>query len=91
MGRETVLFKTEEKKTAGEISQTLRLIADRIDAGAMTLSQGENEVTVEFPSTMEIQLKVEEEQGTRLKKKFEVELEWIPGTDGSEQGSTQIS
>lgn len=57
----------------------------------MTLSQGENEVTVEFPSTMEIQLKVEEEQGTRLKKKFEVELEWIPGTDGSEQGSIQIS
>ena len=91
MGRETVLFKTEEKKTAGEISRTLRLIADKIDAGAMTLSQGENEVRVMFPPFMEIQLKVEEEQGNRLKKKFEIELEWIPGTDGSEGGSTQIS
>lgn len=91
MGRETVLFKTEEKKTAKEISETLRLIADKIDAGAMTLSHGAEEVTVIFPGTMEIQLKVEEEQGRRLKKKFEVELEWIPGSEGTEGGSTQIS
>ncbi len=35
--------------------------------------------------------KTEEEQGNRLKKNFEVELEWIPGTDGSVGGSTQIS
>lgn len=91
MGRETVLFKTEEKKTAKEISETLRLIADKIDAGAMTLSQGADEVTVNFPASMEIQLKVEEEQGRRLKKKFEVELEWIPGAEASEEGSTQIS
>lgn len=91
MGRETVLFKTEEKKTAKEISQTLRLIADKIDAGAMTLSQGKETVTVTFPATMEIQLKVEEEEGKRLKKKFEVELEWIPGAEGPDGGSTQIS
>lgn len=91
MGQETVLFKTEEKKTAKEISQTLRLIADKIDTGTMTLSQGEDKVTVNFPASMEIQLKVEEEQGKRLKKKFEVELEWIPGMDGSGGGSTQIS
>lgn len=91
MGHETVLFKTKEKKTATEISRTLRLIADRIDAGAMTLSQGESEVSVMFPSFMEIQLKVEEEQGKRLKKKFEVELEWIPGEEAPEKGSTQIS
>jgi amphi-Trp domain-containing protein len=91
MGRETILFKTEEKKTAGEISEMLRLIADRIDAGTMTLSQGADEVTVIFPASMEIQLKVEEEQGTRLKKKFEVELEWIPGSNGSGGGSTQIA
>lgn len=91
MGRETVLFKTEEKKSAKEISETLRLIADKIDAGTMTLSQGGDEVTVTFPATMEIQLKVEEEAGTRLKKKFEVELEWIPGAEDSGGGSTQIS
>jgi amphi-Trp domain-containing protein len=91
MGRETVLFKTEEKKSAREISETLRLIADKIDAGTMTLSQGGDEVTVIFPATMEIQLKVEEEEGKRLKKKFEVELEWIPGAEGSGGGSTQIS
>jgi amphi-Trp domain-containing protein len=91
MGRETVLFKTEEKKSAKEISQTLRLIADKIEEGTMTLSQGQDEVTVTFPAFMEIQLKVEEEEGKRLKKKFEVELEWIPGAAGAGGGSTQIS
>jgi amphi-Trp domain-containing protein len=91
MGRETILFKTEEKKTAKEISGTLRLIADKIDVGTMTLSQGAEEVTITFPASMAIQLKVEEEQGKRLKKKFEVELEWIPGADESGGGSTQIS
>lgn len=91
MGRETVLFKTEEKKSAKEISQTLRLIADKIEEGSMTLSQGQDEVTVTFPAFMEIQLKVEEEEGKGLKKKFEVELEWIPGAAGAGGGSTQIS
>ncbi|MEE4364141.1 MAG: amphi-Trp domain-containing protein [Desulfotignum sp.] len=90
MGKETILFKTEENKSAKEISDTLRLIADKIDAGTITLEQGGNEVTVTFPATMEIQLKVEEEQGSRVKKKFEVELEWTPG-DGDSQGSTRIS
>ncbi len=91
MGRETTLFKTQEKKSAGEISGTLRLIADRIDAGTMTLRQGGNEVTLDFPATMEIQLKVEEEAGKRLKKKFEMELEWIPGEEGFKTGATEIS
>jgi hypothetical protein len=34
---------------------------------------------------------VEEAQGRRLKKKFEVELEWIPGAEDAEGGSTRIS
>ncbi len=39
---------------------------------------------------MQMQLKVEEEQGARLKKKVEVEPEWIPG-EGASQGSIRIS
>ncbi len=89
MGREIVLFKSEEKKSAKEISDTLRLIADKIDAGAMTLKQGEQEIPVEFPGQMVFELKVEEEHGRRLKKSFEIELEWVPGDDTG-AGSTTI-
>ena len=79
MGREIVLFKSEEKKTGSEISELLRRIADKIDSGSLTLKQGSEEVVVAFPDQMVLELKVEEEQGRKLKKSFEIELEWIPG------------
>jgi len=79
MGIETILFKSEEKKSAREIADILRQIADKIDSGSMTLLQGDNKVELDFPANMTLEMKVEEEQGRKLKKSFEIELEWIPG------------
>ncbi len=85
MGRETVLFKSEEKKTSSDIANTLRQIADKIDDGTMILKQGTEEITLEFPKKMVLELKIEEEQGKkRLKKSFEIELEWIMGEEQSD-------
>ena len=81
MGRETVLFKSEEKKGSSDIANALRQIADKIDTGTMTLQQGSEEITIEFPKSMVLELKIEEEQGKRLKKSFEIELEWIIGDE----------
>ena len=81
MGIETVLFKSEEKKTSIDIANVLRHIADKIDTGTMTLKQGSDEITIEFPKDMVLELKVEEEQGKRMKKSFEIELEWMVGDD----------
>jgi amphi-Trp domain-containing protein len=88
MGIETVLFKSEEKKSANEIADALRLIADKIDAGSMTLQQGGEEVVVDFPPSMVLEMKVEEEQGRKLKKSFEIELEWVPGEEEQGGGAT---
>jgi amphi-Trp domain-containing protein len=79
MGIETVLFKSEEKKSAKEIADILRQIADKIESGSMTLMQSGNETILDFPQSMILEMKVEEEQGRKLKKSFEIELEWIPG------------
>lgn len=81
MGKETILFKSEEKKTSREIAKTLRQIADKIDDGTMMLKKGSEKINVEFPSNMVLELKFEEEQGRRLKKSFEIELEWIIGEE----------
>ena len=88
MGIETVLFKSEEKKSANEIADALRLIADKIDAGSMTLQQGGEEVVVDFPPSMVLEMKVEDEQGRKLKKSFEIELEWVPGEEEQGGGAT---
>ncbi len=85
MGRETVLFKSEEKKASSDIANTLRQIADKIDDGTMILKQGSEEITLEFPKNMVLELKIEEEQGKeRLKRSFEIELEWIMGEEQSD-------
>ena len=82
MGRETVLFKSEEKKASSDIANILRQIADKIDDGSMILKQGSEEITLDFPKNMVLELKIEEEQGKkRLKKSFEIELEWIIGEE----------
>ena len=81
MGIETVLFKSEEKKSSSDVAIALRQIADKIDDGSMILKKGSEEITIAFPKNMVLELKVEEEQGKRLKKSFEIELEWIIGED----------
>lgn len=89
MGIETVLFKSEEKKSSKEIAEILRQIAEKIDSGTITLQQGTDEIIVEFPDNMTLELKVEEEQGKKLKKSFEIELEWVPGEE-QQHSSTRI-
>ena len=84
MGRETVLFKSEEKKAAGDIANTLRQIADKIDDGTMILKQGHEEIKLEFPKSMVLELKIEEEQGKRQKRSFEIELEWVIGEESAD-------
>jgi amphi-Trp domain-containing protein len=87
MGKETVLFKSEEKKSSIDVANTLRQIADKIDDGTIILKQDSEEITLEFPKNMVLELKIEEEQGKKkLKKSFEIELEWVIGeeqTDGA--------
>ena len=87
MGIETVLFKSEEKKSAKEIADILRQIANKIESGSMTLMQSGKETILDFPRSMILEMKVEEEQGRKLKKSFEIELEWIPG-EAQEGGAT---
>ena len=86
MVKETVLFKSEEKKSSGEIADALRKIADKIDGGTMTLKKGPDEIKLEFPPNMVFELKIEEESGRKHKRSFEIEMEWIIGeeqTDGA--------
>ena len=87
MGIETVLFKSEEKKSSSDVAAALRQIADKIDDGTMMLKKGSEEITIEFPKNMILELKIEEEQGKELKKSFEIELEWIVG-DEQDDGAT---
>jgi len=90
MGREIILFKSEERKTSGEVAAVLREIADKLEQRQMTLKQAANEITLDFPENLVLELKVEEEEeeGRKVKRSLEIELEWVPGEESS--GRTSI-
>ncbi|MEA2115966.1 MAG: amphi-Trp domain-containing protein [Thermodesulfobacteriota bacterium] len=88
MGRETVLFKTEEKMTRSAAADLMRRMADKIDSGKVILQQGKNKkVNLKIPGQVELQIKAEKEVGKRrTKKKLELEIEWLVGAD-KDQGT----
>jgi len=91
MGREKVLFKTEEKKDVHSVAVFLRELADKLDQQKVVITRGKESVKLKVPATVELEIKVEEEIGKRKKKKkLELEIEWVVGGD-KEKGSGSVT
>ena len=89
MGKEVVLFKTEEPKSVGDTAALLRQLADKLEEGTILLRGGGQEVTLNIPANITLEIKVEEEtKKTNVKKSLEIEIEWYPGGDGESAGVT---
>ncbi|MCB2184371.1 MAG: amphi-Trp domain-containing protein [Desulfobulbaceae bacterium] len=88
MGRQTVLFKSEEKKNRNEAAVFLRQIADKVETGNLSLQLGNESVNLDFPQNLTLEIKAEEDTGRKTKRSLEIELEWIVGDHG--QGSMVI-
>lgn len=84
MGRETILFKSEEKKDIRSVSAFLRELADKLDKQKVILKQGDKAVKLKIPNIVELEVKAEKEVGKRkTKKKLEIEIEWTVGKDSA--------
>ncbi|HLS30157.1 MAG TPA: amphi-Trp domain-containing protein [Flavobacteriaceae bacterium] len=91
MGKEIVLIKNEEKMSRQEAVKFLRTIADKLDEGKITLSQGNKEVELNIPERVEVEIKAEKEiKKRKTTKKLEVEVEWLVGGSDGESGSLEI-
>lgn len=83
MGKEQVLFKSEEKMSAKQAAKLLRTIADKIEKGTVVLARGDKETILEVPGRVEVELKAEKETGRKkTTKKLEIEIEWRVGDPG---------
>ena len=84
MGKETVLFKSEEHQDRQAVAEFLRDLADRVADGRVNLRQGEQEVSLEIPYQVVLELKAEvEDKGRTKKRSLEVEIEWTDGGQAS--------
>ena len=90
MGRETVLFKSEEKKNRQEVSDFLHRLADKIGDGQVVLRQGADDITLELPTGITLEIKVEDEVKKRkgIQHSLEIELKWFDNDKGS--GSLEL-
>lgn len=87
---EKVLFKSEEKKSTAEAAQFLRMLADKLETGTVTLKQGAEELNLDIPGNLVLEVKAEEETKAKgVKMSLEVELEWVPG--GEETGGVELA
>jgi amphi-Trp domain-containing protein len=80
MGKETVLFSSEERTDIQKAAAFLRQLADKIAGRQVIFRQGENELVLIQPDHLILELKVEEElKSGREKRTLEIEFEWVEG------------
>ena len=92
MGRETVLFKSEERKDLQSVCGLLRDLTYKIEQGKVVLRQGDNQVVLHIPETVVLEVKAEEEEGKNgTKKKLEIEIEWRVGGNERTGGNSSLS
>ena len=93
MGKETVLFRYEEKMSSAEAAHLVRKVADKIETGEIVLEQGKKKVNLAIPSRVEVQVKAEKEVGRKkTTMKLELEIEWpLGGVKGEEATVMKIS
>jgi amphi-Trp domain-containing protein len=82
VGKEIVLFKSEERKDLASVVAFLHQLADKLAENQVVLRQGSTEIVVDIPNNVILELKVEEEDKKgKLKRTFEIEIEWIEGDE----------
>ncbi len=83
MGKETKLFKSEERKTRSEVSAFLHQLADKLAEGQVVLRQGQDEIVLQLPHSLILEIQVEDENKKRkgIQHSLEVEIKWFDNDD----------
>jgi len=67
------------------VAAFLRELADKVAEGRVVLISGAEELALELPQSVVLEIKAEEEaKKNKIKRSLEVEIEWIPGDQGGE-------
>jgi amphi-Trp domain-containing protein len=84
MGKETRLFKSEERKSRSDASEFLHQLADRISTGQVLLNPGQEALTLQLPQSVILEVQVEDEdKGSKgIQHSLEVEIKWFDDEQG---------
>ena len=92
MGKEVRLFKSEERKNRSEVSAFLHQLADKLNEGQVILRQGKEELVLNLPHNLILEIQVEDEDKKRkgIQHSLEVEIKWFDGDDGGKGGVLEL-
>lgn len=84
MGRETRLFKSQERKSRADVVNFLHQLADKISIGSVVLSQGTEDLKLQLPENLILEVQVEDEdKGIKgIQHSLEVEIKWFDNDQG---------
>ncbi len=79
MGKEITLFKSEEMKARAEVSAFLQMLAAKLNAGQVVLRAGEEELTLEIPHrvVLEVQAEDEDKKAKGIQHSLEITIKWF--------------
>ena len=79
MGKETRLFKSEERMSRPDVSAFLHQLADKLSDGKVVLKQGSEEIALDLPHNLILEIQVEDEDKKRkgVQHSLELEIKWF--------------
>lgn len=82
MGKEVVLFQSEEKQSRQNVASFLRQLADKVEQKQVVLQKGTESLTLDIPANVTLEVKAEEEDKKgKTQRSLEVEIEWYLGQE----------
>lgn len=79
MGKEVRLFKSQERMNRASVSAFLHQLADKLAEGNIILRQGGEEISLELPHDLVLEIQVEDEDKERkgIQHSLELEIKWF--------------
>ena len=82
MGKEKILFSSEEKKVLQSVAVFLQQLVVKLAQNRVILRQGSEEIVVDIPNNVVLEIKVEEElKKNKTQQSLEIEIEWNVGEE----------
>jgi len=93
MGKELKLFKSEERKTRAEVADFLRLLADKLTDGVVSLKSGNEQINLNISPNVILEIQVEDEDKRKkgIQHSLEIEIKWFDSDDWAAPGGIELS
>lgn len=84
MAGSTTLFTSKQRQSRNEAAAFLRDLADRLEAGKVTLRQGTSEVDLAPAEALTVEIEASEKpRHGGLRQELEIEIKWTEGDAGA--------